>query len=243
MNRFILLLLLLSFAVSSIAQKKKDDRVLVCEENVPVPAGAKYIGKIRVMNEPLELQRSEQLMMKNAIDKVLHKGGNVLKVTNYEIPDINGDVEYRIWGDVYKVDDINKAAVSMAVTPPDTISRLLLCSTAKYALIFIYRPMRESPGEDFLLMNGKPIYDPVARYFDTVKVEKEGLVELSTGSHKDTLTIQFGKAYFICYWPEYKWAKIVRNPYKGYKEFKCIADKVGPIKGKRKPWPKQYEDY
>jgi len=243
MNRFILLLLLLSFAVSSIAQKKKDDRVLVCEENVPVPAGAKYIGTIRVMNEPLELQRSEQLMMKNAIEKVLRKGGNVLKVTDYEIPDINGDVEYRIWGDVYKVDDIDKAAASMAVTPPDTISRHLLSNTAKYALIFIYRPMRESPGEDYIRMNGNIIYDPVSRYFDTVKVEQEGLAKLSTGSYTDTITIQFGKAYFVCYWPEYRTAKIVRNPYKGYKEFKCIAEKVGPIKGRRKPWPKQYEDY
>ncbi|MBS1778619.1 MAG: hypothetical protein JST70_04800 [Bacteroidetes bacterium] len=242
MNRFILLLLLVLFTASSSAQKKKDDHVLVCEENVPVPVGAKYIGKIRVMNEFTETQISQNLMMKNAMEKVLRRGGNVLKVTRYEIPGINGKKEFRIWGDVYKVDDADKAAALLPKVP-DSISLRLLSDTSKYALLFIYEPILTGTPNCNLYLNGKSIYDPSIRYFDTVKVYKEGHHILSTCASADTLNIKFGKAYFICYWPVYSIVRIVRNPYKGYKEFKCIADKVGPIKGKRKPWPKQYEDY
>ncbi|MBN9482646.1 MAG: hypothetical protein BGO70_07220 [Bacteroidetes bacterium 43-93] len=246
MNRIILLLLLVSFTVSSNAQKKKDDHVLVCEENVPVPEGAKYIGKVKVNNRFMP-QYSEEVVMKTAIEKVLNRHGNVLKIKKINKSHSPFKNDYSIWGEIYHVDDIEIAKASIK-NVPDTITPHLISDTAKYALLFVYRPLSFIAQliNYKLHLGDKEIFTAKNGSYDTIKVFKEGPANIwatiETRSEQQ-LEISFGKVYFIkCEIENGVVAPsprltVMKNLFRGYTEYQQVFADLNIHR------PKQYEDY
>jgi hypothetical protein len=235
----------MSFTVSSTAQKKKDDHVLVCEENVPVPEGAKYIGKIAIHNRLIP-QTSEEMVIKTAVQRVIEKNANILKIREIRMRNtFNSD--YSLWGEAYYVDDIDKAIASMPAIP-DTVTPYLIKDTAQYALLFVFRPIAiKGATIDYQLhLNDREIFNATKGSYDTIKVYKEGLVNLWAATDirsEAQLDIHFGKVYFIKCEIDYGYVApcpritVMKNTFRGYTDYKqAIAD----INTTR---PKQYEDY
>lgn len=121
------------------------DGILVLSSQDELPADAKIVDNIRIIDWGLKINCGYMRTMKQARDKAEFVGGNVLRITKLKKPDAWSSC-YRVWGDVYKMDNVHdyvvaeKTALTESERAIDSSLKDLLPDTASYALLFVYRP-------------------------------------------------------------------------------------------------------
>lgn len=185
------------FSTNALAQIKASD-VVVFDKNTPVPAHCRLIGKVKILNDGNRADGSYWQIISEARARVAKQGGNVYKITKLTEPS-SLDNRYQVWGQVYYTDSMN-ALKEDAIAKDDSIVRTLLSDTAKYALLYIYRPRKWAGSawkhmihaDDTVLCNLKNGSTSI------VKIEKEGITDIwCTGGSSNKVNIKFGRVYFV----------------------------------------------
>lgn len=227
--RNILLACLVCFTTMATAQNTQD--VLVIEEEAEAPANTKFLGKIKVGDGGFKINCGYERVMDEAKEKVIKKGGNILKITKLKEPSVLGSTCYRVWGEAYYTDSLESL---MGAIMQDKVTPMLISDTAKYALLYIYRPHSSVGGllNYWLHVNDEEVCR-VRNYSScVVKIEKEGPVKLwgtiETRAEKE-LDIRFGQVYFIrCEIGMGVWVGrpviTIQHPNKGYYEYSLISN-------------------
>lgn len=193
----LLLLTGILFSTGAFAQIKESD-VVVFDKNTPVPAHCKLIGKVKILNDGNRADASYWQIMREARTRVAKQGGNVYKITKLTEPS-SLDNRYQVWGQVYYTDSMH-ALKEEAAAKDDSIVRTLISDTAKYALLYIYRPRKWAGSawkhtihaDDIELCNLKNGSTSI------VKIEKEGITDIwCTGNSSNKVNIKFGRVYFV----------------------------------------------
>ncbi len=197
--KYLLTLFSCLFFTNTFSQTKASD-VVVYDEHTSVPSHCKLIGKVKILNDGYRADCGYRQIMREARERVAKQGGNVYKITKLGKPSALYPC-YEVWGQAYFTDSL-KAIKEKATAKNDSIIKKLISDTAKYALLYIYRPrvfeasvwnsrIHADDIELCRMKNGSTCI---------VKIEKEGVTEISSslkGLNKLKLDIKFGMAYFI----------------------------------------------
>lgn len=215
------LLVSFTFPIDTFAQIKASD-VVVYDEHTPVPSHCKLIGKVKILNDGYRANCGYRQIMREARERVAKQGGNVYKITKLGKPSALYPC-YEVWGQAYYTDSLI-AIKEEAAAKNDSIIKTLISDTAKYALLYIYRPrvFEASVWNCWILANDIELCRMKNGSTCIVKIEKEGVTEISSslkGLKKLKLDIKFGMVYFIK--SELgNWPLISAPPaLQGYKEF------------------------
>lgn len=160
-----------------------------------LPPSAKKIGSVKML-DGWRFNCGYTKTLEAVSEKARELGGNTIVITNVKSPDLWSTC-YRIWADVYLVNNVEHHAQAN-ITGFDSVAQTILPKTAPYALLYIYQP------KTFGLIKNTLRVD---ENLPTVKKGNIKVVKFSkTGSifrgrngavTKETIGIQLGKLYFL----------------------------------------------
>ncbi|ASZ10746.1 DUF2846 domain-containing protein [Chitinophaga pendula] len=196
-----LLYVTLHLFINTQAQQDSDtSNILILKMEDVVPSGAQLLGNIKVTDKGFKIKCSYDQTIAAAKEKARKKGANLIKITELKTPDMWSTC-YRLWADVYKLDDLASVNVS-SQHRIDSIVSTLIPENADYALLYVYRP---SSSMGVVVQYNLHVEDSVVCRIKSgskfiVKLTNKGNTKLwarTEGRDEVQLNIQPGKVYFL----------------------------------------------
>jgi hypothetical protein len=192
--RTLLLLTILSIPSSIWAQTSKSiNEILILGEGDKAPT-ATAIGKVKIVDKGFKIVCDYETTMRQAREKALDMGGNVIKITKLKQPGFVSSC-WQLWGDVYKVDDMSKL---LEQNVPDEN----MPTDADYALLYVFRPNSGYGGliSYNLHLDDSIIYRVTNNTAQVFKIYKEGNTKLwarTEARDEVELDVKHGESYYL----------------------------------------------
>ncbi len=197
-----LLLVVLCMPFHMFAQQAADtaNDVLLLQPKEEVPVSARKVGKaVKVVDKGFKINCTYDDIVSEAKMKVKAAGGNILKVSEWRVPNAMSTC-YGIIGEAYFMEDLSTMHRQLAHIS-DSIVRSLIPDTARYAVLYVYRPGGLGPLISYNLHLDDSVICRVHndRYY-AVRIYKEGAANLWTRTEARVdvpIDLRFGQAYFL----------------------------------------------
>jgi len=171
------------------------EEVRVFEINEQVPPDAEKLGTIKIGDSGFSTDCDYATVLDKAKTESRKVGGNALKITSHESPDIWSSC-HRITAEVLKIDGIENYAVGAKMVNID--STLI---GADYAIINVYRPSGVGALVNYDLYLGDSVICRVKNNFcESIMIYKDGLNSLwakTEAKSEIPINVVFGTIYYV----------------------------------------------
>lgn len=170
----------------------KDAEVLVLELSAPMPENAEVLGQIKIGDTGFTTKNgSYSAVLNMAKEQARQAGGNVVKITEHQSPDMFSSI-HRIKADILHVEDLSILS--------DGISDMV-SAHPDYAVIYFYRQPGSAPLVVYDVYIGEvKVFESRSRNYAEVKVYDEGEITIwaKTESKEEIpLTVKNGGEYYV----------------------------------------------
>ncbi|MBW7914654.1 MAG: hypothetical protein H3C54_13370 [Taibaiella sp.] len=185
------------FAAPAFSQYVPDSSWLVLREEMRPPEGLTPLGSIKI-GDRWRSDCNYEKSIAIAKEEAAQLGGNIIKITKMQHPDIWSTC-YRLSADIYYAEDLSVYRRLIQVEA-DSILKAMLPDTVSYALLCMYREYTTNlpATKVHIFIDGKRIYSALNGLRHTVRLSKPGKVKIWTDiRRKLDFNIEAGKIYFV----------------------------------------------
>lgn len=171
----------------------KDAEVLVLELAAPMPESAEVLGQIKIGDTGFTTKNGNYAAVLNiAKDEARKAGGNVVKITEHQSPDMFSSI-HRIKADILRVDDPSVLS--------DQMSDTVVSTHPDYAVIYFYRESGAGALVSYdVYVGDTKVYRSKPDTKAEVKLYEDGDVEVWAKTESKEvlpLTVKKGMDYYI----------------------------------------------